>query len=292
MGEIKVRKAFEDYKAVYMPYRNFADRTRVEYQNDLEAFIRFLEQSGINHVRELGIPIVERFGAVLEQKGFASFTRKRKIVAVRSFLAFFFQEGYIDSNIAKKVILPFTENKTPFVLTQAECDRLRKSCTTNPRDAAIIELLLQTGITLTELVRLTVDDIQLGDKDQGVMRIIGSRGKTERMIPLNTKASMALYNYLRRREQSENSILFLNRFDEPLRESGVQKMLRKYLIGSKIRGASIHTLRHTFGAQHIAKGTDPKTIQDVMGLKDARSISIYQTLAKEVVSRQLQENSI
>jgi site-specific recombinase XerD len=59
-----------------------------------------------------------------------------------------------------------------------------------------------------------------------------------------------------------------------------------------IRGASIHTLRHTFGAHHIAKGTDPKTVQDVMGLKDVRSAAIYQSLAREVVSRELQENAL
>jgi len=69
-------------------------------------------------------------------------------------------------------------------------------------------------------------------------------------------------------------------------------MLSKYLRSAGIGKASIHTLRHTFGAQHVAKGTSTKTIQDVMGLKDVRSTSVYQTLAREVVSRELQENSI
>src|SRR6266498_5650663 len=109
MGEITLRKALDDYKTIYMPYRNFADRTRVEYQNDLEAFIGFLERSGINHVRALGLPIIERYAAHLEQRGFASHTRKRKIVAIRSFLSFLHQEGYIATNIANKVILPFSE---------------------------------------------------------------------------------------------------------------------------------------------------------------------------------------
>jgi site-specific recombinase XerD len=59
-----------------------------------------------------------------------------------------------------------------------------------------------------------------------------------------------------------------------------------------VRRATIQTLRHTFGAQHIAKGTDLKTIQEVMGLKDTRSTSVYQSLAKEIVSRELQENAL
>jgi site-specific recombinase XerD len=69
-------------------------------------------------------------------------------------------------------------------------------------------------------------------------------------------------------------------------------MLRKHLNSAGIGMASIHTLRHTFGAQHIAKGTSQKTIQEVMGLTDARSTSIYQSLAKEVVVREMQENSL
>ena len=69
-------------------------------------------------------------------------------------------------------------------------------------------------------------------------------------------------------------------------------MLRKYLRSAGIGKASIHTLRHTFGAQHVAKGTSTKTIQDVMGLKDVRSTAIYQSLARDVISRELQENSL
>jgi integrase/recombinase XerD len=294
MREITLRKALDDYKNVYMPYRNFADRTRVEYQNDLESLVRFLEQSGIYHVKELGLPIIERFVAHLEQEGFASLTRKRKVVSVRSFLSFLYQDGYITTDIGKKVVLPFTEGSSPHVLTQAECDRLRKVCADSPRDSAIIELLLQTGIKLSELVRLTLDDIEFEGmaKDRGSMRILGSRGKKERVIPLNNKACFALQNYFSVRKDIGNYVLFLNRFGETLGESGVQKMLRKRLIRAGIGSASIQTLRHTFGAHHIAKGTSQKTIQEVMGLKDARSTSVYISLAKGVVTREMQENAL
>src|SRR5688572_2826431 len=121
MREITIRKALEYYKTVYMPYRNFAERTREEYLNDLVGLVEFLEKSGINHVKELGLPIIERYAAHLENDGFASLTRKRKIVSIRSFLSFLYQDGYIDTNIAKRIVLPFTESTTPNVLTQTEC---------------------------------------------------------------------------------------------------------------------------------------------------------------------------
>ena len=298
MGDVTLRKAFDDYKIIYMSYRNFAERTREEYLNDLEGLGVFLEKSGINHVKEIGLPIIERYVAHLEQKGFASLTRKRKVVAIRSFLSFLYQDSYTQTNIAKLIVLPFTENTTPQVLTQSECDQLRKACIDSPRDRAIIELLLQTGIKLSELIRLTLNDIEFetpektGEKQSGFMRILGGRGKEERLIPLNTKACIALKNDIDARKDAGNSILFLNRFGEPLGERGVQKMLKRYLKRAEIRGASIQTLRHTFGAQHIAKGTSLKTIQEVMGLKDVRSTSVYQSLAKEVITREMQENSL
>lgn len=78
MEGMTLSETLDEYKNVYMAYRSFADRTREEYQNDLEDFIEFLERSGKSHVRELGLPIVERYVAQLEQKGYASLTRKRK----------------------------------------------------------------------------------------------------------------------------------------------------------------------------------------------------------------------
>ena len=294
MGNITLRKALDDYKTVYMPYRNFAERTRVEYQNDLVDLIGFIEGLGMHFVNSLGLSIIEQYVAYLEQKGFASLTRKRKVVAIRSFLSFLYQDGYIHTDIGKRVVLPFTESPSPYVLTQRECDRLRNACADSPRDSAIIELLLQTGIKLSELVHLTVDDLEFDQRaqDRGSMRVLGSRGKKERVIPLNNKACLALQNYFSERKEAGNSVLFLTTVGEPLGISGVQKMLRRCLNRAGIGSASVHTLRHTFGAQHTAKGTSQKTIQEVMGYKDPRSTNIYFSLSREIVKRELENNAL
>ena len=104
MGEITFRKALDDYKIVYMPSRNFAQRTRVEYLNDLEGLIQFLEQLGLKEVKHIGLPQLERYLAELDNREIAGSTRKRKVVAIRSFLSFLYQDEYISVNLAKRLI--------------------------------------------------------------------------------------------------------------------------------------------------------------------------------------------
>jgi site-specific recombinase XerD len=273
-----------------MPYRNFAERTREEYQNDLTDFIEFAEKSGVSRANRVGLPIVMRFIAGLEHKGFSSLTRKRKVVTIRSFFSFLYRDGYIRNDIASKVVLPFTETTTPHILTQVECDRLREACAGNPRDKAIIEILLETGIKLSELTQLTLNDIDLektdggGEKQSGFIRVLGNRSKKERMIPLSKRANLAIQNYLKVREKAGINILFLNRFNVPVSDRGVQKMLRKYLKSAGIGNASIHTLRHTFGAYSLARGMSIKAVKELMGSRDSRSITIYRSIAQSIAT--------
>jgi site-specific recombinase XerD len=82
VGDITLKKALEEYSTIYMPYRNFAERTREEHQNDLKDFIKFAEKSGISQVKSVGLPVIQRFIAGLEYKGFSSLTMKRKVVTL------------------------------------------------------------------------------------------------------------------------------------------------------------------------------------------------------------------
>ena len=104
MGDITLRKALDEYRTVYMPYRNFAEWTRVEYLNDLEDLVEFLGRSRVITVEKLEVAHIERYLAELESRGLAGVTRKRKTVTIRSFLKFLYQDQYISSNLAKQLI--------------------------------------------------------------------------------------------------------------------------------------------------------------------------------------------
>src|SRR5215213_9623739 len=120
MGEMTLRQALNEFKTVYLAFRNYASRSREEYINDLEDLIIFLEKSGLSRVGDLEIPQIDRYLAELDQRGLAGSTRKRKAISIRSFLAFMYREHQISNDISKRIILPFAESRLPRVLAQSE----------------------------------------------------------------------------------------------------------------------------------------------------------------------------
>lgn len=297
MGEMGIGQMFEEFKTVYMPARNYALRTRKEYSHDLQELVDFLSDVSIQKIGELSLSHLERYLAFLDEKGFAGATRKRKVVAIHTFFNFLHREGYISNDISKRLITPFAEQTIPRVLTQAEYNRLLAVCSHHSRDFAIITLLLQTGIRLSELVRLKIQEIELpveteNNRGVGQLMVIGGNGRKDRTLPTNSKACEALRSYLNVRPDATIGNVFLNRSGKVFSGRGVEKMLYKYLAKAGIFGASVHTLRHTFATHHAAKGTSIKTIQKVMGHKDTRTTEIYFSLASQMQHREVQENAL
>jgi integrase/recombinase XerD len=295
--DITLRQALDEYEKIYMASRNFAQRTRVEYLNDLEDLIQFLEQLDIKEVKIIGIPQLERYLAELDHRGIAGSTRKRKVVAIRSFLCYLYQDSYISTNLAKRLIPPFAESISPRYLTKSEYERLLAAASHNPRDFALIQLLLQTGIKLSELTRLSVNNVELPSRslperrDTGYLHIKGSERQKARILPLNHKACLAIDQYLSQRLLQRNSLLFINRLGKRLGPRGVEKIIGKYLEQVDISDANVQSLRHTFGAYHASKGASIKTIQEAMGYKDVRSTTIYIALGREM-SQEMQNNAL
>jgi integrase/recombinase XerD len=288
MGEITLQQALDEFKTVYMPARNLAARTREEYSNDLKAFIDFLEKAGVTKTGEVSTLHLDRYLAKLDELGYSGSTRKRKAITFRSFLSFLYRNSYINHDISQQVILPFPEYPIPRILTQTEYQKLLEACSNNVRDKAIITLLLQTGIRLSELTRLSVSGIHIPE----VINITGSNSRKGRTIPLNSKACEALQAYFMVRQASEYHNLFLNNSGKPLGDRGVQKIIMHYFHQVGIIGASVHSLRHTFAVQHIARGTSLKTIQEVMGHQDIRTTESYIPLAKEIAKKEMEENAL
>jgi site-specific recombinase XerD len=297
MGEVTLKQTLDEFKTVYMPSRNYAPRTREEYLNDVEELVEFLNQAGIVRVGELGLSSLDRYLAHLDNRGLAGATRKRKVIVIRGFLTFLYRNRYLTNDISRQLVPPYGENTLPRILTQSEYQRLLSASSSNIRDHAIVQLLLQTGIRLSELVHLTLLDFDLpGDTEEGELtgkiRVVAGGGRKSRELPLNSKAWQAVKIYLKSRPDVQSNNVFSNNSGKPLGERGVQKMVTKYMVLAGLHGASVHTLRHTFAVQHLVKGTSLETVRDVLGHKDIRTTESYMPLAKEMARKELEANAL
>jgi Site-specific recombinase XerD len=158
-------EALQDYEDTHMAFRNMAPRTRVEYRRDLDDVVGFLEtSSGIHDPGDVEMRHLEYYLADLDRRGLSGSSRRRKTAAIKSFFSFLEGHRYVANNVAARLRPPSREAREPRVLTEAEYRRLQDACRFNPRDQAIIELFLQTGMRLSELARLTVSDLNLPAK--------------------------------------------------------------------------------------------------------------------------------
>jgi len=292
-----LEEALEAYELIYMPSRNFAAKTRLNYRTDVSDLLAFLEKAETLRLEEVSLRDLEAYMAELDRRGLAGTSRRRKTYAIKSFFRFLHDSGYLDEDISRRLVPPKTEQKEPRVLTKREYTALIRGCAHHPRDSAIIELLLQTGTRLSEVARLALDDVELPKRISrspdtlGRLHVIG-KGRKERWIPLNFKACRALKTWLRVRPDAQHDALFVSKFNEPMGMRAIQHVVKKHLKEAGIKGASVHTLRHTFATHHVAQGTSLRTVQEVLGHADLKTTSIYVQLAQEAVKRELQQHAL
>jgi len=297
MREKTLSEALREYELVFMPSRNWAAKTRVNYRNDIADLISFLEKQGKIDPNRVDLQDLEAYMAELDRSGYTGTTRRRKTSSIKSFFGFLKQYGYITNNVAEGLIPPAREYKEPRVLTTREYQALLRACSHDIRDAAIIELLLQTGIRLSELARLTLDDVDLPKRvsrdptNAGTLFVYG-KGRKERTITLNYKACKAIKVWLKIRPSVDSDSLFVSKFLEPMSPRAYEYIVKKYLKEAGIKGASVHTLRHTFATHHVAKGTSLRTVQEALGHADLKTTSIYVQLAREAMNKELQEHAL
>lgn len=293
-----IRRAIRLFELVGMPARNLSQRTREEYGKDLRLMATFCEGHGRVQADQLTLPLMETYQAEMDNRGYASASRQRKTYAIRAFLSFLHRQGIMAQDIGRRLIPPRRTKKEPRFLTRSEYQALMRACQHDPRDAAIIELLLQTGIRRAEVVRLTLDDIlelperPTPDPDNVGYIHVRRQGSKEVTIPLNYKSCVALRRYLTVRPSTEIRAVFLSRYGTPLSPRAVLNVVKQCAARAGLPGVGVHTLRHTHGTHHAMQGTDLRTIQANMGHASISTTELYVDLAKRARRRALQEHAL
>lgn len=293
-----IRRAIRLFELVGMPARNLAQRTREEYGKDLRLMAAFCEEGGRLQAEQITLPVMEAYQAEMDGRGYASASRQRKTYAIRAFLSFLYRQGLVREDIGRRLIPPRRMQKEPRFLSRSEYQALTQACQHHPRDAAIVEVLLQTGIRPGEVVRLTLDDVlelperPTPDPDNVGLLHVRRGGDKEETIPLNYKACRALKRYLEVRPSTDVRALFLSRYGTPLSPRAVLNFVKRYAQRAGVPDVGVRTLRHTHGTHHAMQGTDLGTIQANMGHASASTTELYLHLAKRARRKSLQEHAL
>jgi integrase/recombinase XerD len=285
-----------DYQRTYIALRNFAEATRRGYASDLALFIGHLtDTAGVASVEQINKRHLHDYFAELDRQRQAGATRARKLAAIKSFFHYLQDSGIIDQNPACGLPRPKQEVRQARVLTRQEYEALRQACNGHARDAALMELFLQTGLQLSEVASLTLADLHLPIRSEerciGAVTVTG-KGRKRRTVSLNSKACEALRAYLGSRRASNGSPVFLSRTGSGLTSRAIQRIVQKYMSTAGISGASVHTLRHTFATHMVRKGTNLRVVQEALGHTSLLTTSVYVSLARELMDQQLQANAL
>jgi site-specific recombinase XerD len=292
------------YRDQYLAARNLAPLTRTNYLLDLKDLVRWLAERELTaRVDQIERNHLERYLAHLDARGLKGSSRRRRVATLRSFFGFLHQQGLLAASPAERLIPPERERDQPRVLSEAEYKRLLEAVRYDARDAAVVELILQTGLRLSEVARLTLADVELpakivkpdlNRKEPGTWGKVSvhGKGRKQRTVTLNWKACRALKAYLVVRPDVENAHLFITKFGLGLGPRSIENLVAKYLKEAGIVGATVHALRHTFATMHAMKGTKLGVLRDALGHESLETTSRYVGLARELMDKELQQHAL
>ena len=266
---------------------NASAHTVRAYESDLEQFITFLGKhvgrkrydltaTDLTHLN------IRAFMGEVQQRGNSRATAARKLAAIRTFARYMRREGIIDEDPSSLVGTPRREQRLPAHLGEAEMSRLLEMPDVGHplgrRDKAILELFYASGLRLSELVGLSIEDVNLSSR---IVRVLG-KGRKERLVPFNRSTETALRAWLkdwdglaaareratamRRSKKRTGDPLFLNYKGGRLSTRSVDRIVRRYVAACSTRfGISPHALRHSFATHLLQRGADLRSIQELLG---------------------------
>jgi integrase/recombinase XerC len=274
-----MQEVFNKYIAYLEAEKNASAYTVRNYTNDLLEFFNYVADKKIKTLRNVTRQTLRSYMSHLMEQGYAKTSIARKLSAIRSFYRYLMREELISASPAATTVSPRLDRRLPSFLTIDEAKRLVESPDLSKpygqRDRALLEMLYASGLRVSELVNMNVEQVNLATNE---IRVWG-KGSKERVVLIGAPAASALENYIGKGRKEllggkKNNALFINRYGERLLARRVQKILEKYArkIDKKVHP---HILRHTFATHLLDGGADLKVVQELLGHADLSSTQIY-----------------
>lgn len=255
----------------FLKNKNKAHSTILAYGNDILQFNNFVSSRGIAKVEQITGEDIEAFKLDLLKKKYTTKSVARKLNSIKTFFRFLIAHKQITENPSDQVAHPKYTLTPPRILTKMEYRSLRDACRNDPRMYAIVELFLQTGIRISELARLTLEDVIDGNK----LKISAFESHEPRIIPLNKPAKEALDVWLRTRPNVTGRSLFITKTGNQFQVRNIRTALDRYFRIADITGATVNDLRHTFIAHQLMAGTPIMLVSKLAGHKRISTTEKY-----------------
>ncbi len=286
-------KSVNDFLEFLAVEKGASGNTIAAYRNDLSQLVAFVggryNGNGVNW-QSVGQSVILDYVLHLKGKSYAEATVARKVAAVKSFFSFLQAEGRLGTNPAESLASPKVGKSLPKPLSPQEIDELleqptRKTTPEAKRDRAMLELMYATGLRVTELVSLDIEDAFM-DLPRPYIRLVG-KGNRERQVPLLDQPALEVAEYLhwaRTRlvgDRGEKA-LFVNRRGERLTRQGFWLILKGYAREAGIEGrVTPHTLRHSFATHMLRGGMDIHKVQELLGHANISTTQVYTQISRE-----------
>lgn len=268
---------FDKFTSYLQFEKRYSEHTVVAYGQDLNAFVEFAEVKKISEFADLSSAFIRSWIVYLIEGGMKNKSVNRKLASLRTFYKWMRKEGLIDHSPMTKVQGPKNEKHLPVFAKESELlpskiEELFSDDYSGKRDALMLELFYQTGIRLSELIGLTLKDIQ-GNQ----IKVLGKRNK-ERIIPISDDLVQQIQEYLElRREISSKyeNLLLLDSGNKLYPTFAYRKI--NYYLGkvTSLDKKSPHILRHTFATHMLNRGTGLETLKDLLGHANLSATQVY-----------------
>lgn len=281
----------DEYLKFIQLEKGLSSNTIGAYRRDLDKYVTYLNEHKIDHIDFVDRQTIQQCLGYLHDQGASSKSLARFISTVRSFHQFALREKYAAKDPTVLIETPKYDRRLPDVLEVDEIVALLEtpdiSKNNGYRDRTMLELLYATGMRVSELIQLEVENVNL---IMGFVRVFG-KGNKERIVPLGDTVIDFLTKYIETvrpqlLKKTKTDALFLNLHGKPLSRQGIWKMIKQTGIKANInKTLTPHTLRHSFATHLLENGADLRAVQEMLGHSDISTTQLYTHVSKSQIRK-------
>jgi integrase/recombinase XerD len=284
-----MREQIQQFLDYISEEKGYSQNTLAAYRNDLSQFMSYLEGRVETWAEVSSDLIMGYIMAMKAEQEYASSTVARKVAAIKSFFHYLVERGVLEDDPTATLDSPKVRKRLPRSVSADDMERLLSEpagsdSAKSLRDRALLEVLYATGLRVTELVSLNVDDVNVAS---GTLRLVRPKDKQERIVPIHERALGPLRDYIERGRMQllrdpEEPALFLNHRGRRLTRQGLWLIVKHYVREAGIEeDVTPHTLRHTFATHMLDQKAELEYVQQILGHANISTTQVYAQVSSE-----------